>query len=33
MAGKLKYVRGSGNIFADLGFDKTEAENLGCAPT
>ena len=28
MAEKLKYVRGSGNIFADLGFDKAEAENL-----
>jgi len=25
---KLKYVRGSGNIFADLGFPKAEAENL-----
>ena len=28
MAEKLKYVRGSDNIFADLGFDKAEAENL-----
>jgi predicted XRE-type DNA-binding protein len=28
MTEKLKYVRGSGNIFIDLGFDKTEAENL-----
>jgi predicted XRE-type DNA-binding protein len=28
MAGKLKRVRGSGNVFADLGFDKAEAENL-----
>ena len=28
MTGKLKYVRGSGNVFLDLGFDKTEAENL-----
>ncbi|TMH42891.1 MAG: XRE family transcriptional regulator [Betaproteobacteria bacterium] len=28
MAEKLRYVRGSGNIFADLGFDKAEAENL-----
>ena len=28
MTGKLKYVRGSGNIFIDLGFDKVEAENL-----
>lgn len=28
MAEKLKYVRGSGNIFADLGFPKAEAENL-----
>jgi len=26
--GKLKYVRGSENIFVDLGFDKAEAENL-----
>ena len=24
----LKRVRGSGNIFLDLGFDKAEAENL-----
>jgi predicted XRE-type DNA-binding protein len=28
MTGKLKYVRGSDNIFVDLGFDKAEAENL-----
>ena len=28
MAEKLKYVRGSGNIFLDLGFPKTQAENL-----
>mgnify|MGYP001266165168 FL=1 len=28
MTEKLKYVRGSDNIFIDLGFDKTEAENL-----
>ena len=28
MTGKLKYVRGSGNVFIDLGFDKVEAENL-----
>jgi predicted XRE-type DNA-binding protein len=28
MKEKLKRVRGSGNIFLDLGFDKTEAENL-----
>jgi predicted XRE-type DNA-binding protein len=28
MTDKLKYVRGSDNIFVDLGFDKTEAENL-----
>ena len=28
MTGKLKYVRGSGNVFIDLGFDKAEAENL-----
>lgn len=28
MAEKLKYVRGSSNIFADLGFGKAEAENL-----
>lgn len=28
MAEKLKYVRGSGNVFLDLGFDKAEAENL-----
>jgi len=28
MKQKLKRVRGSGNIFVDLGFDKAEAENL-----
>lgn len=28
MAEKLKRVRGSGNIFLDLGFDRPEAENL-----
>jgi predicted XRE-type DNA-binding protein len=28
MAGKLKYMRGSGNVFSDLGFDKATAENL-----
>ena len=28
MAEKLKRIRGSGNIFRDLGFDKAEAENL-----
>ena len=28
MAEKLKYVRGSGNVFVDLGFPKMEAENL-----
>jgi predicted XRE-type DNA-binding protein len=28
MAEKLKYVRGSGNVFLDLGFSKPEAENL-----
>jgi predicted XRE-type DNA-binding protein len=28
MTEKLKYVRGSGNVFIDLGFDKVEAENL-----
>jgi predicted XRE-type DNA-binding protein len=26
--GKLKYVRGSDNIFLDLGFSKVEAANL-----
>jgi predicted XRE-type DNA-binding protein len=25
---KLKMIRGSGNIFVDLGFEKIEAENL-----
>ena len=28
MTEKLKYERGSGNIFLDVGFDKPEAENL-----
>lgn len=28
MAEKLKRIRGSGNIFLDLGFAKPEAENL-----
>jgi predicted XRE-type DNA-binding protein len=28
MAEKLKFVRGSGNIFIDLGIDRIEAENL-----
>ena len=28
MSGKLKRTRGSGNVFADLGFAKAEAENL-----
>ena len=28
MAEKMKYVRGSGNLFLDLGFPKAEAENL-----
>lgn len=28
MSEKLKRIRGSGNIFLDLGFDKAEAENL-----
>jgi predicted XRE-type DNA-binding protein len=28
MSRKLKIVRGSGNVFIDLGFDKVEAENL-----
>ena len=28
MSEKLKYVRGSGNIFLDVGFDKAEAESL-----
>lgn len=28
MVEKLKYVRGSDNIFTDLGFPKAEAENL-----
>ena len=28
MTEKLKQIRGSDNIFIDLGFDKVEAENL-----
>jgi predicted XRE-type DNA-binding protein len=28
MKEKLKRIRGSGNVFLDLGFDKPEAENL-----
>jgi predicted XRE-type DNA-binding protein len=28
MTGKLKFTRGSGNIFLDLGFSKAEADNL-----
>jgi predicted XRE-type DNA-binding protein len=28
MTERLKYVRGSGNMFIDLGFGKVEAENL-----
>jgi predicted XRE-type DNA-binding protein len=24
----MKRVRGSGNVFGDIGFDRTEAENL-----
>ena len=28
MKEKLKRIRGSGNIFLDLGFDKADAENL-----
>ena len=28
MKERPKMIRGSGNIFRDLGFDKTEAENL-----
>ena len=28
MTEKMKFVRGSGNIFIDLGFGKAEAENL-----
>ena len=28
MSKKLKITRGSGNVFADIGFDKDEAENL-----
>ena len=28
MSSKLKITRGSGNVFADIGFDQDEAENL-----
>ena len=28
MTEKLKYTRGSDNIYLDLGFEKNEAENL-----
>jgi predicted XRE-type DNA-binding protein len=28
MSGKLRMTRGTGNVFADLGFGKAEAENL-----
>ncbi len=28
MSKKLKITRGSGNVFADIGFDKDEAESL-----
>ena|SRR5256885_13122893 len=28
MSERLKRTAGSGNVFLDLGFDKTEAENL-----
>jgi len=28
MSEKLRRVRGSGNVFRDLGFEKAEAENL-----
>jgi len=28
MASKIKVTRGSGNVFYDIGFSKTEAENL-----
>jgi predicted XRE-type DNA-binding protein len=28
MTGKLKVTRGSGNVFADIGFGAEEAENL-----
>jgi predicted XRE-type DNA-binding protein len=28
MSAKLKRVRGSGNVFRDLGYSKAEAENL-----
>ena len=28
MSSRIKITRGSGNVFRDLGFSKTEAENL-----
>lgn len=28
MKDRVKRIRGSGNVFLDLGFDKAEAENL-----
>jgi predicted XRE-type DNA-binding protein len=28
MSGKLRRIRGSGNVFLDLGFDMAEAGNL-----
>jgi len=28
MSERMKRVRGSGNVFRDIGFDRTEAENL-----
>ena len=28
MKARMKRIRGSGNVFLDLGFDKAEAENL-----
>ena len=28
MSGKLKKTRGSANVFADIGFDAEEADNL-----
>ena len=28
MSGRMNITRGSGNVFADLGFDKAEAQSL-----
>jgi predicted XRE-type DNA-binding protein len=28
MSGKIKLARGSGNVFADIGFGREEADNL-----